>query len=413
MRQTIVLKITKGRLKGQEYSFDHKESILIGRQSDCAIVLPDDRISRHHCELEIDPPFVRVRDLSSMNGTYLNNVLIGRHTRGSLIEQSEKTTPVFAEMKDGDQLYIGGCELTLSSPLVGDEQEWKIERYQKLSFIGRGGMGHVWRALDTQTGKECALKIIDMRGLLSEDDTAKFRRESHLARQLDHPNIVRILDSGDAGHLHYIAQELCVGGSADDLMKRNGGSLSVEAATHIILQTLDALSYVHHAKLKYEDGRSAAGFVHRDIKPGNILLADLLEKPIAKIGDFGLSKLYELTRSTNPKVFTDPTATGEFAGAPEFTSCAQIMHYKRAKPEVDVWAAAATYYYMLTGQPPKNLTNGEKWQLALIEKAVPIQKRNPNIPDRLAAVIDGALTEEPEIGCKSASELRVRIEAAL
>jgi serine/threonine-protein kinase len=255
-----------------------------------------------------------------------------------------------------------------------------------------------------------------------------FEREERISRALRHTNIVRWYGSGTWGHMYYIAQEFCPGGSVEALVKRMGGALPPDLATHIILQVLDALDYAHgfsthslthgpasqgiYARITGSgSSRQRRGVVHRDIKPGNILLMDVGEKPEVRLTDFGLSKLYEATSDISRII--DPTKTGDFAGTPEFTPRAQIKYYKDAKPEMDVWAAAASYYYMLTGFPPKDLRHAEKWKLALIEDAIPIRRHKPEIPEGLAAVIDAALVEEPEIGCGTAAELKAEIERAL
>jgi serine/threonine protein kinase len=415
MKDAITLKVTKGRRKGTLFVFDRRESVLIGRRRDCAILLPDDHVSRHHCEIEIDPPFARARDLGSLNGTWLNGALIGRRTKGAGGKQTVFPEQAFADMKDGDILGIGqDCELELSSTASDDAELSYLTGYVPIELIGRGDLGRVWRARKETGDEEYAVKVLNLRGLSDERDKVRFMREMDIGNRLDHANIVRRIESGAiTDDRYYIVCEFCGGGNVNDLMKRTGGALSMDTATHIILQALDALAYLHHVHFLREDGKTTHGFVHRDISPNNILLADASAKPLAKISDFGLSKLYELTDSSNANAIIDSTATGEFAGKPEFTPRIQIKDYKRAKPEADVWAAAATYYYMLTGLPPKRLERGERWKLALIEDAVPIRERNPGIPAKLAAVIDRALTERPQIGCRDANELRMQIEAAL
>jgi serine/threonine-protein kinase len=265
-----------------------------------------------------------------------------------------------------------------------------------------------------------------VRAVINSQDRIRFTRGAALAAQLNHPNIVRQISSGIHRSTHYIVCELCAGGNIYELMQRLRHPLSVKTATHIILQVLDALDYAHNAKLTRADGIVKTGLVHRDISPSNILLADNSAEPLVQISDFGISRLYEdsglmttdyqmydITGLGTARHLPDPTGTRDLAGTPNFTSAAQIRHFRDAKPEVDVWAAAATYYFMLTGVPPKDLSYGDKWELALIEKAVPILERNPELPAKLAAVIDAALVEEPEVGCKSAEELKRRIEAAL
>lgn len=419
MREVVILRVSKGRLQGAEFSFERKESVLVGRQGDCGIRLSDATVSRYHCELDIDPPHIRVRELGSMNGTCLNGVPIGiqRAKAPTSMRESIRMISVagqgFVEMKDGDYLSVGNeCEIMVYVPHSSNFPNL-IDGYRVREFLGQGAFGQVWLATHEADDAEYALKLMDRGGMLNDQDRLRFLRGATLASELDHPHIVRQYASGESDGSCYIVCELCEGSNVDELMKRNGEPLSVEIASHIILQVLDALDYAHHVEYKHAGGKISIGLVHRDIKPNNILLMDTSEKPLAKIGDFGLSKLHEITGATNISTIVNPSGSGDYAGLPDFTPSIQIRYYKRAKPEVDVWAAAATYYYMLTGFPPKDLSYAEKWELALIEKAIPIRKRNDKIPERLAEVIDAALVEEPTIGCQSAYELKRRIESVL
>jgi serine/threonine-protein kinase len=213
--------------------------------------------------------------------------------------------------------------------------------------------------------------------------------------------------------------DLCEGGSAEDLLNKNGGKLTLDMATWIILQALDGLDYVHNADVTAEIRKKglfaagtreveAKGVVHRDFKPGNIFLSDRTDHPVAVVADFGMAKAFETAGLTNM------TDSGTSAGTIPFMPRQQALDYRFSKPSVDVWAAAASYYYMLTGRFPKNLKPGPlAWQSLVSEKAVPIRQRDPRIPARLAQVIDHALEESPEIGYSSAAEFRKEIVAAL
>ena len=148
--------------------------------------------------------------------------------------------------------------------------------------------------------------------------------------------------------------------------------------------------------------------VHRDVKPGNIFLSDTSDRPIAKVGDLGMAKAFDLAGLYRI------TKTGQVMGTPVFMPRQQIMQCKYAKPEVDVWAAAASYYNMLTGTVPKNFRPGKNaWQVIVSETPVPIRDRNSAIPRSVAAVIDKALREEPSIGYQTAAAFRKDLVNAL
>jgi serine/threonine-protein kinase len=108
------------------------------------------------------------------------------------------------------------------------------------------------------------------------------------------------------------------------------------------------------------------------------------------------------------------TRTGSAAGKPYFLPRQQVINFKYAKPEVDVWAAAASFYFMITGQPPRNFPEGkDPWQVVLQTPAVPIRQRDSGILKRLAKVIDLALIDRPAIPFQSAAECKRALESAL
>jgi len=186
----------------------------------------------------------------------------------------------------------------------------------------------------------------------------------------------------------------------------------MELATKITMDVLEGLDYAHHAPLTVEikggSKVSAKGLVHRDFKPSNIFLTGSGNNMRAKVADFVLAKAFVTSG------LSGHTRTGVYAGTPVFMARQQITNFKYAKPEVDVWAAAASYYYMLTGDYPKDFAKGsDAFSVALNSNAVPIRKRNKNIPEKLAKVIDTALKEKPEIPIKSAAELRDAIKCSL
>ena len=318
------------------------------------------------------------------------------------------SVPICDKCKD-DPLKVMEYAFLMAVKKVDDAQQ--IAGYKNIKELGRGGMGVVWLVEELKNGDKWAMKL--MLPTAKPDDTAKkmFLREARNACQLKHPNIVLHDKSGRAGNVYFILMEFCPGGSVDHLMKKYGGNLDINMATHIIFQVLDGLHHAHHAPvvslLANGCSKDVKGIVHRDLKPANIFLMDTSTRPVAKIADFGLAKAFQTAGLTND------TVTGNACGTPMFMPRQQITNYKYAEPDVDVWAAAATYYNMLTGFYPKNFTGKDVFYEALYGDSVPIQKRNPRIPDKLAKVIDTALKDRPEIVIKKASDLKKAIEKAL
>lgn len=294
-----------------------------------------------------------------------------------------------------------------------------VDGYDKVALLGKGGMGEVWKVREKSTGKFYALKLMLPQIIGDKNAERMFLREAKLSEFLVHENVVRTYKTGSSNGAMYIIMDLCEGGSVEDLMKKYGGKLPLNLATYITLQVLSGLDYVHNADVESEIKKrglftagmekvTTKGVVHRDFKPANIFLSDKTERPVAKVADFGMAKAFETAGLTNM------SSNGAVKGTVPFMPRQQALNCRYSKPEVDVWAAAASYYYMLTGQFPKNFRpGGNMWQAIVTESAVPIRDRDYSVPRELARVIDAALVEKPEIGCKSASEFRRNIIKAL
>ncbi len=317
-----------------------------------------------------------------------------------------------AKVLDGILKAMIGAQAPNPAAPVGPSP---VKGYQKVKLLGKGGMGEVWKVRDEDTGKYYALKTMLPAVKANEDAVKLFLREASVAQCLRHKNVVSTYRSGSANGTFYILMDLCEGGSADDLVQKKGGKLSLELATWITLQVLDGLDYVHNVDLQaevkkgiYKGSMDARGVVHRDFKPGNIFLSDNSDRPVAMVADFGMAKAFDAAG------LSKITKTGTVMGTPVFMPRQQAINFKYAKPEVDVWAAAASYYNMLTGTFPKNFRPGKNvWQIIVSEPAVPIRDRNTAVPQQLAAVIDRALREQPEIGYQSAAAFRKDVVAAL
>ncbi len=287
-----------------------------------------------------------------------------------------------------------------------DEQLLAIEGYQVVKELGRGGMGAVYLARHEKTGQQVALKVMLPKVAASERAAKGFLRETVNTQALRHPNVVRLWDAGCSQGTFFFTLEYCEGGSVDRLIDRRGGRLSLDEARPIILHALDGLDYAHNVKVpnvKLKDGRivTGRGLVHRDLKPQNIFLATAGAARVAKLGDYGLAKAFDMAG------LSGHTCTGEVAGTPQFMPRQQVLCFKELRPEANVWAMAATFYKMLTGCYPRDFPTGrDPWPIILDTAAVPIRQRDRAIPARLAEVIDHALEEEPEIGFKSAAEFK-------
>lgn len=463
MRATVTLTVDGTASTARRYVFLEPTTLVAGRADDCDLRIAenDKRVSRHHCLFDINPPDLLVRDLDSLNGTYVNGVRIGLSDpavhSGARPESGER------DLADGDEVRIGGTVLGVSvfvtggaDPLpsrcehcgrdtsdegdtragtfvcaacrrdprsivlgllrrasAGDGRLAAIRGYEIIKELGRGGQGVVYLARHECSGELAAVKVILAEVAVDPDARNGFLREIENTRALRHPNVVEFRGSGTSDAALFFGSEFCDGGSLDRLVARRGGPMAVEEAVPIAVQVLDALAYAHSAPIpgvRLADGTVGLGrgLVHRDVKPQNILLAGQGPRAVVKLADFGLAKAFDRAG------LSGHTRTGTVGGSVAFMPRAQIVNYKFAKPEVDVWATAGSLYWMLTGKAPRDFPTGtDPVTVVLREPTVPIRARVSSIPSSLAAVIDEMLIDSPGFSAMSAEEFKHALLDAL
>ena len=288
---------------------------------------------------------------------------------------------------------------------MGLEHQSFADRWAIGHELGSGGTGTVYSAVDRVSGERCAVKVLPAVGDGRQADDPEVLRELRISEALAHPHVVRAHASGYADGRYFLVMELCEPGSLGQRVGRNG-PLDPEEAVSLFLGVLDGLQYAHTAPLNALDahGRRVAvnGVVHRDIKPHNLLLAG----ESVKIADFGLAKSYELAG------ISGVTRTGASAGTPAFMPRQQVVNFKYAKPDVDVWAAAASLYFVLTGHPPRDFPPGrDPWLAAWNTAPVPLAERTRAVPPRLARLVDSALIDDPRIHFPTAADFRAALAA--
>jgi eukaryotic-like serine/threonine-protein kinase len=445
MSSKVTLTITAGNLQGQEFTFDTRTTCIIGRAKDCYPKIPDDdnhrTISRYHCLLDINPPDIRIRDFGSKNGTFVNSEKIGQREAHQTPEDAAQIQFPEYDLQGGDEFTLSDTSFRVAvaldpenaktaeqqiPPTVPSNQEnlWEMLKaflfkavggknnigvlgdYVLLKELGRGGFSLVYLAQHQQTKEQVALKVMLPKVAANQRAVNWFLREVENMKVLKHPNVVGLKEFGYADETFFFTMEFCDGGSVVDLMAKRGVStLPIAESVAIIAQVLDGLTYTHNAEIpnvRLADGSFAKGrgLIHRDLKPGNIFLANMGGKQVAKIGDYGLAKAFDQAG------LSGQTMTGSQVGTPCFMPRQQVLDYKYAKPEVDVWATAACLYVMLTGFSPRNFVGVDPFCAILNNDAVPIRDRTSSIPQSLATVIDRALIDNPEIYYKSAAEFK-------
>jgi len=265
-----------------------------------------------------------------------------------------------------------------------------IKGYRIIRKLGQGAMGAVFHAKTQRgDGEDVALKLMLPQVALDDRCKELFLRETENARSLKHPNIVGLREAGCARGIFFLVMDYCEQGSAEQLLQKGGGRLAPDHAIPIMLQVLDGLEYAHHAQVPHAREDPAHGLVHRDLKPANILFADFFGLRMTRIGDFGLSKAFDRAG------LSGLSYTGGRMGSPFFMPRLQVINCRYSHPDVDVWAAAACLYYLLTGAPPRDLPRDkDPFMVLLNTNPIPIRDRDTTIPRKLADVIDLALYEE-------------------
>jgi eukaryotic-like serine/threonine-protein kinase len=428
MSAKVQLQIKQGKDAEKIFAFTEHDTFVFGRMPDCHACIPDDgQVSRHHFILEANPPQACLRDLGSLNGTWVNGKKFGAREKGENPEKGAKRRYPEVALKHGDRIKVGETELEVSieqpreaprhrvDPEAGDLSLLSPAQLAGLIFgspaqasgkpklqipgckieaeIGRGGFGAVYRARRAHDGKMVAIKVMLSRVDADDGDIEKFKREVAVTAGLRHSNIIRIKESGGSGTMFYFVMEFCDGGSAWDLMLKSGGRLSLSQAKPIILGALSGLAYAHDK-----------GFVHRDLKPQNLLLSG----NEVRLSDFGLSKSFQQAGLSGMSM------TGGFAGTPFFMPREQITNFKYMKPVSDVWSMAATIYNMLTGALPYPFSKErDPIDVILNEDIVPTRQRDKTLPKNLCAVLDHALEKKAKDRYQTAAEMLTAIDGAL
>ena len=477
----VRLEVVEGPEAGRFFEFEEADSFLVGRSPKAHFVLEptaDQQISRYHFLLDIRPPQCLVQDLESKNGTYVNHQRIQRQHLKDLDEIRAGQTVLRIRIPQWHNKTVEdedpGSELPGQSPSVFVTQrealepllestppassrafpcygcdrdlgrwahadEWANElpgarylcptctaaqkspnitrdtlgNYRILREIGRGGMGVVYKAVHEPTRRLCAVKEILPDAAGDEKTLKLFDREIGVQSMVIHPNLARILERGRDGDRLFFSIEYLEGGDAHNLVSEIfRGPVNPRLASLITCDVLRGLQALHDY-----------GFVHRDLKPRNLLLSRAHDDPMmsAKITDYGLAKSFEEAGNS----MFDFTRVGEVAGSMMFMAPEQILDYRFVKPPADVYSVGVSLYFLLTRKFSINFPGapspGGKGQKqarhpihAMIEdQPIPILQRRPELSPELAKVVDKAVQKDIGLRYSTADQFLEALEAAL
>ncbi|HEY1599610.1 MAG TPA: protein kinase [Pirellulales bacterium] len=260
-----------------------------------------------------------------------------------------------------------------------------LGRFEILDELGSGGFGIVYRAWDPRTQRHVALKIPRLEVLASAEMQARFEQEARAAAKLDHPHIVAVLEAGIDGVVPFIASQLCSGITLADWLGKQAGAISHRLAAEIVRSLAEAVSHAHER-----------GVLHRDIKPGNVLMVDARQGSadgpdawVPKLVDFGLAKLADDNR--------DMTQTGAVLGtirymAPELVGGSR----KQAGSAADIYSLGAVLYELLTGRPPFAAESDlEVLRRITTQDPSRIRASHPRVPHDLETICRKCLEKAP------------------
>lgn len=267
--------------------------------------------------------------------------------------------------------------------------------YVILDELGAGGVGRVFKAMHRRLQKVFALKILHERAVHSPAAVRRFHQEVKAAARLEHPNVVRTVYAGEQEGVHYLVMEYVAGQDLHNLVKRQG-PLAPARALGYILQAAQGLEYAH-----------AQGVIHRDIKPGNLLLD---AHGVVKILDLGLARIAE----PDAEQATALTRTGMVLGTAHFMSPEQAANTKAADARSDLYSLGCTLFYLLTGRTPYQGASPVEVILAHRDDPIPsLVEQVPGLPPAVDDLFRRLLAKQPEDRYASATELLADLEPLL
>ena len=418
----ITLRVIAGPHAGVEYVFDRHATFTVGRSSQAAFPVPEDRFfSRDHFLIEFNPPVCYLKDMGSTNGTKVNGerVADARLRDGDVISAGKSAFLILVE-DTRDQLSpirCLACRRAADSNVAvagrpGEESiAWLCERcanhrrrfpsppdgYWIETRIGGGGMGDVYRARRLVRDGVVAIKMMIPAAAASSRARDYFRREMVVMKELKHPNIVEFHDMAVGLGQFSLIMEYVDGPNAREWLGQLPGPPPIAVVARIGVQLLSALQHAHER-----------GFVHRDIKPSNILLADVSDHPVVKLSDFGLAKSFR-----DDAGFSGLTHQGDVGGSSGFISPDHIRDFREVKAPADIYSAGATLYYLLTGRYPFldfDPLRTNAYAMILEHPPVPLRVHRTDAPEGLDRILRKSLEKQAGDRWKSAAAMAKALE---
>jgi serine/threonine protein kinase len=282
---------------------------------------------------------------------------------------------------------LGHLNRWQADQLIAGRTRFVLGDYQIIDCIGQGGMGQVFKAVHTLLGRVEAIKVLPRDKSTSESVVA-FKHEIRAQARLDHPNLVRVSYAGFDRNVHFLVTEYVPGVDLRQYVRSNG-PLDMNAAASLVAQAADALEYVH-----------AQGLVHRDIKPGNLLVTPEGTCKVSDLGLAGFSKQEE---------WQDPRA-GKIVGTADYLAPEQIRNPREIRSSQDIYALGCTLYYAVTGKVPyPGGTAKEKARRHCEDTPLHPRHFNTALDDAFVDVIADMMEKDPARRIATAADVIARL----
>jgi serine/threonine-protein kinase len=257
-----------------------------------------------------------------------------------------------------------------------------LGHYKIEAELGRGGMGVVYKGFDPTLNRHVAIKVLAEALAHDESVVERFVREAKSMAALNDPHIIQIFYIGEDEGTPYFAMEYVTGESLSQRLKRDG-KLSVEAASKILIETAEGLATAH-----------SKGVVHRDIKPGNLMIND---RGRVKIADFGIAMVQDYSKRL--------TNTGEFVGTPGYLS-PEVCIGQQVDQRSDIFALGIVFFEMLTGQIPFTEVSPLGMMLEVVKADIPdVRTINADVDERTCNILKRMIAKDPEQRYQTCDEL--------
>lgn len=272
-----------------------------------------------------------------------------------------------------------------------------LDEYIVLDRIGAGGMGEVFKAKHRIMERVVALKVLPLKAMKSPDAVQRFQREVRAAAKLTHPNIVTAYDAREHEGIHCLVMEYVDGKDLSNVLA-DEGPLPVDRAVNYVAQAARGLEYAHKQ-----------GVIHRDIKPGNLLLD---REGTVKILDMGLARVGATDTPSDPKGAEPLTASGQMMGTWDYMAPEQAADTHGADHRADIYSLGCTLYRLLTGKPPYSGETAIQTLLAHQQAPIPsLSEARPDVPQELDAVFRKMMAKGPEDRYQSMGDVVADLEA--